>query len=409
MAISLTDTALAGNVKSATGFTIRGTALAIVFAAASWAAGSDLDSISQRVTSQLLSSLPSTATVQGYMNGLQANGSWSDIDYSNTSQTNWLPLPHLQRLESMAQLYSSSGSSLYQNATLGSDISNAFNYWISVDPMSTNWFDNDIATPQDLGATMVLVSKSILSASQISSGQIILARAKANIPSQTGQNVVDEAIAGIYSSIVSGSSANMSNAFGSIGGTIQIVAGNGIQADHSYMFHGPQLYMGGYGTSYAKDTLQWGSIGAGTNYALTAAQERLLVDYLLDGTQWFIRGRTMDLTADGRQATFPSYVGAGDGFVSSIQYALALGTYRQAELQAFLARQQATISSVPPVLRKTLCRAISAISIPKSWSSSGRPIMRRSRLCPPAPASPKPATTRGWRICIWGMASIRSW
>ncbi len=304
----------------------------------------DVATISQRVTSQLLSSLPSTSTVQSDMNSLQANGSWSDINYANTAQTNWTPLTHLDRMDDMAKLYSDSSSSLFHNATLGADLSNAFNFWISANPMSTNWFDNDIAAPQALGSAMVLIS-STLSSTQVSQGQTILGRAAADIHNETGQNVVDEAIAGIDSAIVADSSSAMTTAFGEIGGTITVVPGNGIQSDDSYMFHGPQLYMGGYGTSYINDTLNWASIGAGTSFAITTAQEHLLVDYLLNGTQWFARGRTLDLTADGRQVTFPSYVGAGDGYVGAIDNALALGTYRTSELQAFLARQQAVISS----------------------------------------------------------------
>jgi autotransporter-associated beta strand protein len=304
----------------------------------------DLATIDQRVTAQLLSSAPSTSSVQSDMNSLQSNGSWSDINYSNTAQTNWVPLTHLDRLEAMSQIYQDSSSSLFHNATLQADISNAFNFWISANPMSTNWFDNDIAAPQALGSAMVLIS-STLSSTQISEGQTILGRAAADIHNETGQNVVDEAIAGIDSAIVADSSAAMTTAFGEIGGTITVVPGNGIQSDDSYMFHGPQLYMGGYGTSYINDTLNWSSIAAGTSFAISTTQEHLLVDYLLNGTQWFARGQTLDLTADGRQVTFPSYVGAGDGYVGAINNALALGTYRTTELQAFLARQQATISS----------------------------------------------------------------
>src|SRR6478752_1503987 len=169
------------------------------------ASATDLDTIAQRVTDQLLSSVPSASTVQGYMNSLSANGSWSDINYANMAQTNWTPLTHLQRMLSMSQAYSSSTSSLYHNATLGTDLSNAFNFWISANPMSTNWFDNDIAAPQALGKSMVLISP-ILSPTQIANGQNILGRAKADIPHETGQNVVDEAIAGIYSATVSRSS-----------------------------------------------------------------------------------------------------------------------------------------------------------------------------------------------------------
>jgi len=63
-----------------------------VSSSAVWA--SDLDTISQRVTADLLSSLPSTSSVQGYMSTIRADGSWADVDYANTAQTNWLPLTH---------------------------------------------------------------------------------------------------------------------------------------------------------------------------------------------------------------------------------------------------------------------------------------------------------------------------
>ena len=278
------------------------------------------------------------------MSSLSSNGSWSDVNYSSTVETNWSPLTHLQRMDSMAEAYASSGSSLYQNAALGADISNAYNYWITTNSMSSNWFDNDIAAPQALGDVMVLFSSN-LSSGQVNSGQAVLGRAKAAIPDYSGQNVVDLSIPGIDSAIVSGSAADMASAFASIGSTMAIIPANGIQADSSYQIHGPQLYMGGYGTSYANDALNWSSIGAGTAYAITTAQEQLLVNYLLDGEQWFIRGQTLDLTADGRQVTFPSYVGAGNGYVGAIEDALALGTYRAPELETFLARQEATNAS----------------------------------------------------------------
>jgi chondroitin AC lyase len=308
------------------------------------ARASDLTTVSQRVTAQLLSSIPSTSTVEGYMSSLQSNGSWSDIDYSNTAITDWTPLTHLQRLEAMAQDYSSSSSSLYHNATLEADISNAYNYWITANPMSDNWYDNDIAAPQSLGDTMILIN-SILSPTQISEGQSILGRAASVINQYTGQNTVDLAIAGIDSAIVSGSTSAMATAFSEIGGTIEIIPANGIQADDSYQFHGPQLYMGGYGTSYINDTLNWASIAAGTQFAITSSQEQLLVNYLVNGQQWFIRGQTEDLAANGRQVTYTSYVGAGDGFVGAIDDALSLGTYDTTQLEEFLARQEATISS----------------------------------------------------------------
>ena len=305
----------------------------------------DLATIGQRVTAQLLSSSPSASTVQGYMSSLQANGSWADVDYASTAATNWSPLTHLQRMEAMAQLYNNPKSSLYQNTTLATNLSSAMNYWIATNAQSTNWFDNDIAGPQALGAAMVL-AKPVFSSSQLASGQTILGRAKSVIPQYTGQNVVDLSIAGVYSAIVSGSTADMNGAFGSMNGTVFVskFGTDGIQADSTYHIHDIQLYMGGYGTSYINDMLNWASISAGTSYALTDSQQRTIGNYLLDGTQWFIRGRTLDLAADGRPVTVPTYVGAGDGYGGAIRM-LLLGNYRTSELQAFLARQQAIVQS----------------------------------------------------------------
>ena len=322
----------------------------------------DFDTITSRVQSQLLSNAPSTSTVQGYMNSEAANGSWSDITYTSTAQTNWSPLTHVQRMASMAEIWGKSSSSLYHNTTLAADLRAAMDYWFtftanatgapsSADnynnptPYSTNWFDNNIAGPQALGSAMVMAS-SIFTAPELSEAQNYLLNAKKEMPKFDGQNVVDLSIVGVYSSIASGSTTDMNSAFTSMNGTVFIsnFGTDGIQADHSYHIHGIQLYMGGYGTSYANDMFNWATVSTGTQYALTTAQEHTIVDYLLDGTQWFIRGRTMDLTADGRQVTFPSYVGAGDGFVNAIEEAQTLGSYRTVELQNFLNRQNLTIS-----------------------------------------------------------------
>ena len=306
----------------------------------------DLATISDRVTADLLSSLPSLSSVQGYLSSQQSNGSWSDITYTSTAATNWSPLTHLQRMQAMAQLYASPGSSLFHSPSVATGLAKAMDYWVTANPQSTNWFPNDISGPQALGAAMVL-AKPVFSAAEIASGQTILARSKAAIPTYTGQNVVDLSIPGVYSAIVSGSATAMTSAFNSMNGTVFVsnFGTDGIQADSTYHIHNVQLYMGGYGTSYINDMLQWSSLSAGTGYALTDTQHHTLVNYLLDGTQWFIRGQTLDMAANGRQVTFPSYVGAGDGYSTAINHAMQLGNYRTAELQAFLARQQATIAT----------------------------------------------------------------
>jgi chondroitin AC lyase len=305
----------------------------------------DLSTVTQRVTAQLLDATPSASTVEGYMSTLQSNGSWANINYSDTSATNWAPMTHLDQLQAMAEAYSSSSSSLYQNATLATDISNAYNYWITTNPLSSNWWYNDIGSLQSLGDTMVLFSGN-LSSSQLSSGLSFLSRASAAIPEYgSGQNMVDLAIVGIDQGIASNTSSTVATAFSEIGGTIAVIPADGIQYDNSFQFHGPQLYIGGYGQLYDNDVLNEAAISANTSYAITTAQQDLIINQLIDGTQWFIRGQALDVTASGRGDSRAGISTSGTSYVSAIENALSLGDYDTSQLESFLARQEAAISS----------------------------------------------------------------
>src|SRR6201999_221660 len=137
-------------------------------------------------------------------------------------------------------------------------------------PYSTNWYDNNISGPQALGAAMAL-APSVFTSAELAEGQNYLANAKKTLPSFTGQNVVDLSIVGVYSAIASQSSSAMASAFSSMNGTVFLsnFGTDGIQADSSYHIHGIQLYMGGYGTSYINDMLNWASLSTGTSFALT--------------------------------------------------------------------------------------------------------------------------------------------
>jgi chondroitin AC lyase len=309
------------------------------------ARGSDFSTIAQRVTAQDLTGLPSVSTVDNLMSTMQSNGSWTNVNYADTSATNWSPETHVDNMLSMAQLYADSGSSLYHNATLGTDISRAFNYWNSSNPSSSNWWYNDIGALQPLGSMMVLMGSN-LSTGQINTGANLLARAAAAIPTYgSGQNMVDLSIVGIDQGIVSNSSSTVATAFSNIGSTIAVIPADGIQYDNSFQFHGPQLYIGGYGQLYDNDVLNEASISAGTSYAITTAQQDLIINQLVNGTEWFIRGQALDITASGRGDSRAGISTAGTSYVSAIENALSLGDYDTPELQAFLARQQAAQSS----------------------------------------------------------------
>ena len=107
----------------------------------------------------------------------------------------------------------------------------------------------------------------------------------------------------------------------------------------SFQQHGAQLYTAGYGYGYVQGLLKYASFGAGTPFGFTPLQTRVLLDYLLDGAQWCIRGDTMEYTSFGRGLARAGGGAAALGFIPMLPNAISIcGGYRQAELEAFQQR-----------------------------------------------------------------------
>ncbi len=302
------------------------------------ASATDLEAVEGRLVAQLLASPPSVAVIQGYQTSMLPSGLWSDIPYTDHAQTNWTPLNHLNRLYSMAQGYAKTGTVLHHDATLKAAILTGYDAWFALSPYptSTNWWYQDIGAARVIGNIMVLM-KTDLGAAQISAGS---AKITADPDAQTGLNTVDEATAKITKGIAQGDSTTVSQGFASIGAVVEITIGEGIQRDGTFLQHGPQLYNQGYGSGYISSVLAYSVLAAGTSYQITAAQQKILADYILDGSQQMVRGETFDYTAFGRGLTRNSPSSAGNGLIAPATNAIALGAYRADELAALVTRQK---------------------------------------------------------------------
>src|SRR5436853_1950468 len=72
-----------------------------------------------------LESSARAATAPGF---LLADGSWSDIDYTETPSGSWSPWAHTQRLWTMARAYRTPGQALYNDPRLRAQIEAALSY-----------------------------------------------------------------------------------------------------------------------------------------------------------------------------------------------------------------------------------------------------------------------------------------
>lgn len=304
----------------------------------------DFQVVQDRVLARVQAGRANPSTVSGYLASLGADGSWADVNYADRSLASWSPATHLTRLREMAKAYADPAGSLYGNVELKAGIFKAYDHWTTVDPRSDNWWHNEISTPQRLSETMLLL-QSELDSARFSSGLNIVARAylprSQNSGTNTGANRVDRAYASLNRGLLVKDAPLTTESFGAVGDTIVVTTAEGIQPDFSYHQHGPQLHNASYGMVFTGGVSKFAQFGAGTSFALPQDAQKTLVDFYLDGHQWFIRGDSFDYTTMGRGISRGGMAASGLGMIGPVNDALALGDYRAAELSAMKTRLEA--------------------------------------------------------------------
>jgi chondroitin AC lyase len=114
----------------------------------------------------------------------------------------------------------------------------------------------------------------------------------------------------------------------------------GIQYDHSFHQHGPQLYVGGYGLNFLEDGTTNARLVAGTRFAYAADKIEVLSDYLLDGARLLVRGKMLDIGAIGREISRPGGSQEAAGLVSVLDNMDLLKPEKKAEYDALRAHIQ---------------------------------------------------------------------
>lgn len=173
----------------------------------------------------------------------------------------------------------------------------AYDAWLTRDPQSANWWYNRIGAPLNFSRVMLL-AESALDEKRLAGGLRILSRAALGM---TGQNLVWVADVTIARGCLAQDANLVAEAFRRIEEEIRYTTGEGIQRDNSFHQHGEQLYSGGYGRGFAADCARLARLAHGTAFEFNAAKVDILSAYVLDGQQWFVRGKTFDFSVCGRE------------------------------------------------------------------------------------------------------------
>ncbi|RZK69158.1 MAG: chondroitinase, partial [Pedobacter sp.] len=259
------------------------------------------DVILTRVRKDLIVPAQSSELTKKLSDSMLDDGSWADIDYNDRTMVKWVPSNHLKKIKLLIIAYLEQDKTSAFSEKLHGNIVKGFSYWYKKDPKSDNWWHNEIDVPQLLGQCLILMGAAD---SKLPSGleSLLLDRMdRGNMIARTGANKTDIALHVFYRSLLSKNKDLLELSITQLFLPVnQVHYSEGLQYDGSYLQHGPQLYIGGYGTVYVTGILKLATYVQGTPYALSSEKLKLFSDFYKDTYLKTIRGSYSDFNIQGR-------------------------------------------------------------------------------------------------------------
>ena len=284
--------------------------ICLLFAAASSFAATVIDTISARIDSSLLTASINKANDSTWLANQLKDGTWPDIDYTSKGVSNWPPVQHPQRLAAIALAWAKIGSPWYHVDSVLVHIQRGFDGYLTKNPVSANWWFNQIGAAEPWGQALVLVNGAFPLDTMTRWAQYI----NGNWSTWTGANLTDEGTAHIYRCIATKQASGIDSVITAFRAAVKLVdAGDGIHRDYSFSFHAGLhlIYNGGYGATFLGEELNWWQLVTGTSFAFPAAQTNLLESMLLDGSAWMAHNGRWDPSVIGRDIARTGIHGAG--------------------------------------------------------------------------------------------------
>jgi len=272
--------------------------------------------VTEKLRNELITQNVNDSAMANLVARLTPEGSWGDIDYSNTSITNWVPSSHSRRLVQLGVAYNKPGSILYHRPEILEKIRKALDYYILVKPKSNNWWYNAIGAPTNFGPALILLKtgddygfdQKSLDYYSDSLLNYYTEAAKKWPGATTGANKIWLLNSSIHKACIMNNDVVLKENFSSAFEEAKIMSGKaeGIKIDNSFYQHGPQLYTSGYGMSFMMDITYFGTMASGTVYQMTDQQLSIITNVILDGYRWFSQGTAFDFGTAGREISRPN-------------------------------------------------------------------------------------------------------
>lgn len=237
---------------------------------------------------------------------LSPDGFFTDINYTDQSQSNWQTNEHFSRMATLAKAYSQQQSTYYNSPTLLTSIVNLMTFWTnqSSPAVSSNWYYYSISVPKSIGYTLICMRHAPTGLTATLEQDMIQWMLKGipidQAPSNEGANLVDVATHYIIRASLLEDTVLMQQVSDILLEAIHLTTGEGIQADYSFRAHGPQLYMYGYGSDFLAGMTTIIRFVKGTSFQIPHTKIALLSNFIRHGFIQSSRGQYIDFNVLNR-------------------------------------------------------------------------------------------------------------
>ena len=263
---------------------------------------------------------------------------WGDIDYADQTRSGWQAQKHYVRL---LQILKENGRErLVQDTVYAETLRAVLRYWLVHDFTNPNWWHNDIGMPRNL-SDLGLMMGDVLSPEEKEGVTKLVGRGsmatRDDIAEKwTGANLIWGAMNTIKHALLLGDEALLRRGVDRAAQEL-CVGEEGIQEDGSFFQHGPRLYSGGYGRSFAYDIAQLIYVLQNTSYQFSQEKLSVYLTHILDGLRHMTQGCGLDYACIGRELARPDAVRVGLVKAAVELLVQAEDLPRQDELRDYLA------------------------------------------------------------------------
>lgn len=264
--------------------------------------------VTTNLRNDVLAMTISDSDVQKYLNDMQTNGSWSDIDYNSTAQTNWPSSNHVERLRRISIAYNKSSSAFYHQQTAKNKLLLGMRYYYNRKPTSTNWYYAEVEVAIKWGVMLIgMKTGDSYGFPQDTLNKYASVIVYAPTDRDGGANKIFKSKAGMYKGCIMNDASIVSVALTNVADEISFSPGmdEGIKVDYTFYQHRQSIFNGGYATGFLRDAGWAINMTAGTTFAFPPSKVEILENLALS-CKWLLYKNVFDYGVSGRGISKPN-------------------------------------------------------------------------------------------------------